>query len=377
MKEKIVKFILDRKFAKRVVRDKLGLISYYFLPSGKSFYPTTIYLAVNSVCNLKCKMCDIGQQNKNSQFYKNLMKRGNLPIKIIKKLINEVKSFNPLIAITSTEPLLHPQIIKIISIIKKNGLQCQLTTNGFLLENFAEKIVKSGLDYLWISLDGPREIHDKIRGIKGSFDRAANGIKKAEYFKRKYNKKSPEININFVISNINCGYLSNFLDEIRKLEIKPNQILFSHMNFVTAKIAKIHNKKFSWICTATPSSVTILNPKKLNTKKLDEEIKKVKSSYKDFNISFVPDVSGKNLDIYYKHPEKFVTPKRCIVPWKNAQIQANGDCIPNTRCFNIVLGNINKNPFKEIWNGEKYKRFRKQLKLFGAFPACSRCCGIF
>lgn len=377
MLEKIVRLASNRKFAKRVMREKLNEISYLAFPNGRSLYPSTIYLAVNSVCNLRCKMCDVGQMNKRSQFYKNMIKAGNLSVETIEKLIKEVKGFNPMIAITSTEPLLHPKIVEIVRLVKRNGLECQLTTNGYLLENFAEELVRSGLDYLWVSLDGPGEIHDKIRGVKGTFDRAVNGIKKIEYFKKKYGKKSPEIDINFVISNLNYNHLSSFLDELRRLEIRPSLVTFSHMNFVTSEMAREHNKKFWWFCVATKSSVAVLDPKKIDTRKLDEDISRVKTEYKDFDVKFVPDISGKYLNIYYKHPEKFVTKRVCVAPWKSAQIQANGDCIPLTRCFNIVLGNIHKDSFKEIWNNERYRRLRKELRRFGAFPACSRCCGMF
>jgi len=376
MKEKIEKFVSDRKFAKRVVRDWMGKMSYYILPNGRSTYPSTIYLAINSVCNLRCKMCDVGQQNIRSQFYKNMMKFGNLPLKTVIKIIDEVKDFRPLIAITSTEPLLHPEIKEILDMVKKSGLECQLTTNGLLLERVAKDIVKSGLDYLWVSLHGPRKIHDKITGTKGSFGRVIRGIKKVEYFKKKYGKNVPEININFVISNPNCGYLTAFLKDLKKNKIKPHQIIFSHMNFVTPETAMEHNRRFGWIISATPSSVSVIDPRKIDMDVLSKEIEKVKRE-KGFKILFVPNISGKKLETYYKHPEEFVTPKRCMVFWKNAQIQANGDCIPNTRCFNIILGNIYKNSFKEIWKGEKYQRWRKIMKKHGAFPACSRCCGIF
>jgi MoaA/NifB/PqqE/SkfB family radical SAM enzyme len=39
------------------------------------------------------------------------------------------------------------------------------------------------------------------------------------------------------------------------------------------------------------------------------------------------------------------------------------------------VGNINEQPFYEIWNGEKYKEFRRQLSK-GLMPVCSRCCGL-
>jgi MoaA/NifB/PqqE/SkfB family radical SAM enzyme len=37
------------------------------------------------------------------------------------------------------------------------------------------------------------------------------------------------------------------------------------------------------------------------------------------------------------------------------------------------LGNINEEPFMAIWNGDKARAWRKDLRKHGRFPACTRC----
>ena len=63
-------------------------------------WPSVIFLSVNTICNLKCKMCDIGQ-NRDSNFSKLLKPKDNslIGFECYKKFIDDVKFFKPLIAV--------------------------------------------------------------------------------------------------------------------------------------------------------------------------------------------------------------------------------------------------------------------------------------
>jgi radical SAM protein with 4Fe4S-binding SPASM domain len=62
----------------------------------------------------------------------------------------------------------------------------------------------------------------------------------------------------------------------------------------------------------------------------------------------------------------------CRLPWMQTFVQANGDVFPCTDTLNHKLGNINEQPFSEIWNGPEMQRFRIG---FGSNPTeeCKRC----
>ena len=372
--DKMIKKIFNKPYIiAEFLKDRYNLLPYYYKKTGFAHSPTTIFIAINSVCNLKCEMCDFGQQNENSLFYKNLKAGGGeLSFDTIKKLIDDVKKSKPKIAITSAEPLLYKNIVKTIKYIKKSGLSCQLTTNGYYLEKFANDLVKSKVNEIWISLDGPSKIHNEIRGVKNSYEKAIAGIKKIQ--KIKGNTKSPTIHINYTITDKNFDLLNGFYSDMKKLNI--SQITFSHLNFVTDEISKIHNKTFGKIGMTTPTSLAIVNPKKININQLYKNIQEIKN-VNDPIVSFLPEMNKKQIDDYYNIPKKFVTRTKCYVPWLSAQILANGDVTMITRCFNIKFGNINEEKLSKIWNNKKYKNFRKIMKEKGVLPACSRCCGIF
>ena len=363
----------DSSLFRYYFRSCLNIISYYLNPEA-GISPNTVFIAVNSICNLRCKMCDVGQKNINSQFYKNMSSSGKeLSIERLKLLIDEIKSFRPIIAVTSTEPLLYKDIMNFAQYSKSKGLEFHLTTNGYLLSKFAQEIVDSEIDVLSISLDGPQEIHNEIRGKNDSFQRAYEGIKLIEKIKKENKRFKPKINLNCCISDYNHGSLVYFMESVKDLEI--DSVLLSHLNFVTKEMAKAHNKRFNKICPATPSSISALDLSRIDIDVLWEQISLIKSRYN--NVIFIPELNKTELDVFYNHPEQFLKGHdKCLVPWKSAQILANGDLTISTRCFNLKLGNINETSFQEAWNGREMKKFRKELRKMGAFPACTRCCGL-
>ncbi len=341
-------------------------------------YPKIIYISINSRCNLRCKMCDVGQNNHEGQFYQMTKRpmREELDLERIKVLFDEIYSFRPLIAITSTEPLLHKDLLPIVQYGKSKGLSLQVTTNGFLLPEFAEEFVSTGLDLLWISLDGPESVHNVIRGNDQSFQKAILGLELINKYKKKYHKNKPLVRINYTINNYNCGVLSKFMASVIPYDIQ--QVNYSHLNYISNDIATYHNARFGGICAVLPSSISTVLPCEVDCEKLLGEIAYLKKAYYS-KTSFSPELNTlEEIKEYYCNPWKFIKGKKdCFIPWKYAQILPNGDCVTMTRCFNLVFGNLYKDDFRSIWNGVEYQQWRKVLRLHRSFPACSRCCGIF
>jgi MoaA/NifB/PqqE/SkfB family radical SAM enzyme len=341
-------------------------------------FPATIYLAVNTRCGFSCKMCDVGMEQYDTQFYKimSLSKeqpRDRLSLERLKALVDEVKDFKPMIAATSTEPLLYKDIISLCDYVVSNGLPMLVTTAGLQLEKHAESLVRVGVQHLWVSIDGPPEIHNDIRGVKDSFQKSVAGILAVDEWKRRLGREFPKMGINYAFSNYNFHCLERFMDAVHALPV--DQITFSHMNYVTAGMAEVHNARFGHLYPTTVSSVSNADPTKVDVNVFWDQINRVKTRYPG-RAMFGPDLDRKGLEDFYFHPEVFVHGDRCYVPWRAAEIIANGDCVVMTRCFHTSFGNINQQSFKDIWNGPSYQEFRKNLITHGTYPACSRCCGI-
>lgn len=341
-------------------------------------YPATIYLAVNTRCGFSCKMCDVGMDQYDTQFYKimSLSKqqpRDHLSLDRLKVLVDEVQHFKPMIAATSTEPLLYNDIIPLCDHVVSRGLQMLVTTAGMQLEKHAEDLVRVGVQQLWVSLDGPPEVHNDLRGVKESFEKSVAGILAVDEWKRRLGRDHPKMGINYALSNYNYHCLEPFMARVHDLPVE--QITFSHMNYVTPGMAEAHNARFGHLYPTTVSSVSNADPTKVDVSELWNQITLVKTKYPG-RAGFGPDLDRQGLEDFYFHPEVFVRGDRCYVPWRAAEIIADGNCVVMTRCFHTTFGNIYEQSFEEIWNGPHYQEFRKNLIVHGSYPACSRCCGI-
>ena len=157
-------------------RNVTALIDYQM--NGRSLPPKSVTFRISGQCDLNCKMCIY----RNAGF---LDSTQMLPLEIFKKVIDQVSSSKPFIAFTGGEPLLHPDILECLSYVKKKRLYCGLTTNGLRLARYAGNIATSGLDILVVSLDGPQEVHDRIRGRAGAYQKALEGIRKVKEFERR------------------------------------------------------------------------------------------------------------------------------------------------------------------------------------------------
>ena len=74
------------------------------------------------------------------------------------------------------------------------------------------------------------------------------------------------------------------------------------------------------------------------------------------------------------YSNNFKSKRDCYFVYRGAFIYPNGDVVP-CESFRFTMGNINKESFMEIWNSEKYLKFRKVLKK-GLLPGCARCCKL-
>jgi MoaA/NifB/PqqE/SkfB family radical SAM enzyme len=182
-----------------------------------------------------------------------------------------------------------------------------------------------------------------------------------------------EVLINYTISNLNFDCLSAFYDSMR--DVPVNRINFTYMAFVNEAMAAGHNEIWGDKYRATVNCLNAdTNPDRVDTKVLHAQIQEVKAKDKGIGrVTFLPEFSSEDLAKYFYNPMEFMGHSRCMVSWFIAEIIASGEVIPYTRCYHVPFGNINDDSFLGIWNGEKAKAWRRELRSEQRFPACTRC----
>ena len=343
-------------------------------PGNYLFSPEWIVLGVNNVCNLHCKMCDVGTKNMESNFAQNLVGTHpiNMPLDLVKKVIDQTAAYYPKakLAYAFTEPLVYPHLVASLQYANEKSIYTTVTTNALTLKNKAVALVDSGLNEIYISLDGPQDIHNEIRGHKKSFQKALEGIELLSA-----QKNVPKISIICAITEWNIGHLETLISELSKYPIK--EVGFMHTQFNTVDSAKIHNNsKWGIDYPSSDSNVDIIDFSKMDLPKLVSEIEQLKKGSHPFKIYFSPEITSLEfLRKYYLQPEEFMG-KMCNAVFTNIMIKSDGSVIPaHGRCYNLTVGNIHSNSLKEIWHSSVLTKLRKDLSNAGGlFPGCSRCC---
>ncbi len=345
-------------------------------PQHLYYAPQWLVLGVNNICNLHCKMCDVGTQTNETNFAVNLVgtQPMNMPLELIKKIYDQAARHFPTtkMGYAFTEPLIYPHLIESLEYADQKKLYTSVTTNALNLKQHAVDLCKAGLNDIMISLDGPEEIHNYIRGHKNSFQRAIDGIEVLLS-----QPKRPEISVFCVITEWNTAHLKAFVDFFKDYPLK--HLGFMHTNFTPAPIAAHHNSQWGHVYPATVSNIAETHVEVTNLEELWEQIVLIKKINYPFPVRFSPEIKTKeDVEIFYLQPEKLIG-KRCNDAFSNIMIKSDGSVIPaHGRCYNITAGNLYQEDLQEIWNSKILGRFRKDLmKAGGLLPACSRCCSAF
>jgi MoaA/NifB/PqqE/SkfB family radical SAM enzyme len=145
-------------------------------------YPLHMDFEISSICNLRCNMCVMSLSKEESVKYGSGISEKKLRFETFKAIIDKgvllgLKSIN---FNGVNEPLLQKDIVKWIEYAKRRGvLDIMFNTNGVLLnEDMSERLIKSGLTRIMISLDAATsETYKKVRGsddyhiVKGNIER--------------------------------------------------------------------------------------------------------------------------------------------------------------------------------------------------------------
>ena len=377
---------------RRLTREFRFFDSDYRFINGYSFPPKSISFILTETCNLKCLMCDIGQKNgrKHDKDYSPLTEavsrgEGLMSLADWKLLLDDIvrMHWHPLVLLTGTEPFLYPEILELVKYGIARNLNFHITTNGTLLSRFADQLVdlckKPDSLTVTISLDGIGEVHDTIRGVKGTFDRAMEGLKLLEGRKKKQSQPWPEVTINYTISDRNYKHIGGFIEFFYHNNSTVKGITFSHLWFKDETIVTKHNEHYGTVWPVKQENTAAVDISAIDMGHVREQLRMTGENKKcfPFYIAENPHLTDSEAQLYYASPTETVFYNKCLAPWRNVAVNPHGEVIISPLCFAGSLGNVKKNSFARLWNGSGFKQFRRQLRAVGVYPACSRCCMLF
>lgn len=268
-----------------------------FLPS----FPIHLDFELQDLCNQSCIMCPRNEKLHDKINYK-INSGKYLEYSTFKKIIDEgvskgLKSIN---IGAFSEPLIHPEIIKIVDYAKKAGIvDIRIITNGLLLGKHADELISAGLTNLFVSVDASTsETYEKIRGH--GFSKVVDSIEKSIAIRDANLSGLPIIRVSFVEMDINRHEKNQFIERWK-----------DRVDFVDIQISDNYNISGSEVISA-------LHPKKWD----------------------------------------------CLSPWSRLAILADGSVLPccNFNGRNLPIGNAIESSIEEIWNSYALENVRKNLK---------------
>ncbi|MGH9753793.1 MAG: radical SAM/SPASM domain-containing protein [Blastocatellia bacterium] len=119
-------------------------------------------------CNLTCAHCYSGSGP---------TARAELDAATVYQVISDAAALEyEVVSVSGGEPLMYSGLEKILAHAKSLGLRTTVTTNGFFTGQERMNRLRELVDVLAISLDGPPEIHNEIRGSARAFERLEAGL---------------------------------------------------------------------------------------------------------------------------------------------------------------------------------------------------------
>lgn len=365
------------KKLRETVRGRLNVFRGLRDDTGFSLHPIVISLNMTNACNLRCKMCP---QWGESGFYSAVEGQGvaeSLPFETIKSVIDELAPYGTKIHLWGGEPFLNHRIIDVIRYIKKKGLVCTINTNGTLLYKFADELVELGVDCISISIDGPPEIHDAIRGKQGVFQKVMEGVKAIKESKQRRKSSLPLLRVLTTLNGANC-HLGREIIEMVASEPAFDSLCFLHGMFTTEDVGIKNEKVFQKLfnCESKSWKGLVGTMKGIDIEKVKELVQYVAKRRELPEVSSFPSLTPEEVSRYYSDASSIINNNICLFPWVLVDIRPNGDVTPCPDIPDFIAGNVKEKKFREIWNGEPLRTFRKNLRKYGTFPICPRCCGL-
>ncbi len=312
--------------------EKKLLSKDYYEDNLKLTTPIKIQWKITNKCNLRCKHCYLGKLNGFELDFEKVMEITNT---IIVSNVMEV-------TLSGGECLTYKGIEKVIEKLLINDIKVDVFTNALLLKNVLNKMDKNVKDksklLFYVSVDGLKENHEKIRG-KNTFDRTIENIKYAI-------EKGYPVVTNTVINKINYNDIIDMVVLLKTMGVKDVQL----SNLIVQGNAT--------------------NDLKVDLKSQMELKDKLSILYKEhpefgyIYYSEVPDEDGlrKVYSLNSKKDEYIGNDNwKCTAGVARVTIDPNGKvyCCPFIK--DSYLGDLNNEKLSEIWDNVNRYKFLKRL----------------
>jgi MoaA/NifB/PqqE/SkfB family radical SAM enzyme len=263
----------------------------------------------------------------------------------------------------------------VLDLFRQKKYACgYLTTNGTIITEeranaLADLAAAGFLKHISISIDGPGELHDIARGLKGTFERTTAGLKRLQVAARA--RHAPlRVSINTTVAHESLEALDQMVDVAEELGV--DAIGLNHLMFCTPQDAAETVRLIGGDDVSVITTFITADPG-LDIGRVRQKVSALAAKCKAKNILFDyrPKVHDQLIDNYYTPGAKL--DGRCLYPFLHARVSFSGK-VYFCPFIRVEVGDLNTQSLEEVWNGDKLVEMRRRLVENGLFPVCRRCC---
>jgi radical SAM protein with 4Fe4S-binding SPASM domain len=333
-------------------------------------WPSSIDIELTNRCNLSCPSCWFHGENGVGDRYRG----AELDTSEVLEFIDHVAPHRPSLYFGGAEPLLREDFLTIAAHVKSHGLPMAFTTNGTLLTPEAsKKLVEAEIDQINLSIDGPEDVHDRLRG-RGNFTKTVSNLRYLLDCRSVRSVDRPFVTVNITLNPAVVGRLDETITSVRgAVEDRVDSYRIHHLWFISPDELRLHQAVVQKAlgCSAPGAGAHQLSSSRaIDVAALSQEISRLRGLSR---VTFFPDLVGEEIEQFYGEGRQGT--KGCRAPFRSVVVKPNGEVrfCPDEWIDDYVLGNIREAGLGEIWWSRRARRFRRALLLRGSFPGCRRC----
>ena len=319
--------------------------------------PRELQVEVTAACNLRCRMCLVRYRPPLDRI------EGSLPFARFRALVDALPELHTLTLQGLGEPLLAPDLFRMIAYASARGVRSGFNTNATLLSRpVAERLVDAGLEWLCVSLDGATA--GTYEGIRdgASFARVVRNVRGLVEVMRERRATRPALSLVFVAMRRNVA------------ELPALVALAADWGVPTVRVQNLSHSfsdtdphgAYREIREFTSGEALWQAPER-GAETVFAEAARVAAAR-----GVVPRLPSREEP---SAPRAAGTPG-CDWPWRSAYVRADGQAQPCCMLMGgdrAILGDAGRAGLDAVWRGEAYEAFRAALTSATPPDVCAGC----
>lgn len=326
--------------------------------------PRNVFIEVTNHCNLLCETCP--------RTFTTYEQPKTLAWDDFLRVVEQFPAMERAVLHGIGEPLLNKDLPRMIAHLKTRGVYVLFNTNATLLsDEWARKLIESGLDEIRVSIDGADpKTYALIRGAP-LFHKVVGNLKRFVEIQKKMRAATPRPSL----------WMTGMKENIAELPAVVR--LAAHIG-----VPEVYLQRMVYYAD-TDHAPGMLGAGHGLFATFDETVDRLVADSEALaqSLGVTLRASGATTPQHSLRGESAITidtPRRpwaaCLRPWTTAYVTANGNLLPcciapfaTTDYESLKLGNLFEQSMDEAWNAEPYRKWRTRLLSDQPHTACAGC----